>query len=177
MPENSRMPAAFLLMALLLPLGIALLPAVVVLLVRQRRLRKRSGLAVLTPSMARTLRAYAEAWLGTHPPIGGGTDLYLALSRGPRSWLMPLLFTAMEFAPWFTLRPRFTRLTLDARRWLIERYYVRPGALLAPLAWSRQLARLGYHSTAEEARRGGFRPLGLRAAPGWDGAGVVRASA
>ncbi|MBL9086461.1 MAG: hypothetical protein JNM10_04900 [Planctomycetia bacterium] len=168
MPERLRTAVAFALLALSLPLWPVALPATALWARRERRRRRSSGYAVLWPSMARTLVAHAEAWIGSAPPPSGwgvyvrNVDRYLSLVRGPSVGLQVALLVAMEYAPLLTLRGRFSRLPLGTRRHLLARRYLVPGGLLSPLAWSRQLVRLGWHADPETRRRSGhaFRPEG-----------------
>lgn len=161
MSESLRLPLALTLFVLLLPVWVLLSPIGLLWWLRQRHGRARGPYEVLTPQMERTLVAHARAWIDETPPIGGWgaflaqLDRFLVLSRGPRSWLMPVLFTVLEVAPLFTLRRPFSRLSVERARFLFARHYLKPG-LLAPLGWSRQICRLGWHASREEALRGGF---------------------
>jgi hypothetical protein len=115
--------------------------------------------------MRRTIVAYAEAWITDRPPAGGwdacvaNVDRYLAGIDSPRAWQQSVFLAVMEVAPLFTLRRPFSRLPLATRRFLLSRHYVVPGALLAPLGWSRQTVRLGYHAIPDVARDSGFIPF------------------
>ncbi len=156
-----------LLVAALAPVWLLLLPFGLLWHRIRIRMRRDEGFVFVTPGIERTLRAYAEAWISTSPPAGGWrrlteqTDRFFALAHA-RSSLVPVaLFTLMEWAPVLTLRLPFSRLSLRARRAVIDRHYLQRG-LLSPLTWTRQISRLGYHSTQEQARRGGFVPVANR---------------
>jgi hypothetical protein len=160
--ERLRTPIALLLAAALLPVVLLASPFLLLWARAQWRGRARFGHRVLWPFMRKTLVAYAEAWITMRPPPGGwdaylaNIDRYLAGIDSPRAWLQPVFVGVMEIGPLFTLRRRFSRLSLAARRFLFTRYYLVPGSLLAPLGWSRQIVRMGYHAIPDVASESGF---------------------
>jgi hypothetical protein len=166
--ETLRIVCALLLALLLSPLLLLSLPLLFLWAKAQRRAGRALGYAVLWPGMRRTLRANTEAWISTEAPgecwnqVYASVDRYFELTRGPRGWMMPLFVHVMEWVPLLTLRRPLSYLPLAERRRLIERHYL-PGGLLGPLAWSRQIARLGYHSIEQAARSSGYVEFPLRA--------------
>lgn len=163
--ERLRLPIALLCAALLLPLFLLATPFLLLWARAQLRTRARFGHRVLWPFMRRTLVAYAEAWISDRPPPGGwdaylgNVDRYLAGIDSPRAWLQPVFVGLMELGPVFTLRRPFSRLPLETRRFVLTRHYLVPGSLLAPLGWSRQMVRLGYHALPGVAHASGFVPF------------------
>lgn len=163
MPLNGYVAIAAVLAILVSPLLLLTSPLWIAWLLAESRRGRSEGYRALRPWMARTVELYAEAGIRGAPPAGGWPrvacilDAYLASIRSPRAWRPRMVVLVMEFAPWFVLKPRFSRLTVAERRRFLDHHVARQKGLLRVAALGRQLVRLSYYNDEGVQGAMGFR--------------------
>lgn len=167
MSLNTRVAVLLASLLVLSPLWLPLSPFAIWWMLRERRLGRAAGMAVLPRCFADAIRAGAEA-TQSEPPSGGwitvarNVDSYLRSIRSPRHWRTLATLGLLEFSPWLRLRPRLSRMPLQMRRnWIAKRLSTTRGLMAVP-ALARQLIRMGYYTDCSVARSRGFVPMRQR---------------